>query len=262
MSTPEHVASGNAAARVLALLYGIVCYAVFFATFLYAIGFVSGFVVPRHIDSGAGGDAATALLIDLVLLSLFAIQHSGMARQGFKRWWTRIVPKPIERSTYVLLASLVLILLFWQWRALSTPVWDVRDETLRWGLYGLGAAGWLLVLASTFVISHFDLFGLRQVWLLARGRDYAELPFVTRAFYRLVRHPLYLGFLLAFWAAPTMSQGHLLFAAVTTAYILAAIQLEERDMVAVFGETYRDYRRRVPMLLPLPKRRPPGANSV
>ncbi len=242
--------------RLFALLYGTLCYALFLIVFLYAIGFVMGLGVPKHVDSGATGDFAAALAIDLALLGLFAVQHSGMARQGFKRWWTRIVPAPIERSTYVLLSSLVLALLFWQWRPLPPMLWDVQDQNARMALYALGALGWLLVLSSTFVISHFDLFGLRQVWLHARNRTYPDTPFVIRAFYRIVRHPLYLGFIVAFWATPTMSLGHLLFAVMTTGYILVAIQLEERDLVAAFGDDYRDYKRRVPMLLPLPKRTP------
>jgi len=240
--------------RLFALLYGALCYAVFLVVFLYAIGFVMGIGVPKHIDSGTTGDFASALSIDLALLGLFAAQHSGMARQGFKRWWTRIVPTPIERSTYVLLSSLVLALLFWQWRPLPPMFWDVQNPSARWALYALAALGWLLVLSSTFVINHFDLFGLRQVWLHARNRVYPETPFVVRAFYRIVRHPLYLGFMIAFWTTPAMSLGHLLFAITTTGYILIAIQLEERDLITTFGDSYRDYRKRVPMLLPWTKR--------
>ena len=240
--------------RLLALLYGALSYSAFMFTILYAIGFVMGIGVPKHIDSGAPGDFATALAIDLGLLGLFAVQHSGMARQGFKRWWTRIVPAPIERSTYVLVSSAVLLLLFWQWRPLPPMLWDVSSEPARIALYALGGLGWLLLFGSTFVISHFDLFGLRQVWAHARKRAYPDTPFVVRAFYRIVRHPLYLGFVIAFWATPTMSLGHLLFAITTTGYILVAIQLEERDLVAAFGKEYLDYQRRVPMLLPLPKR--------
>ncbi len=248
--------------RMLALLYGLICYLVFLFAFLYAIGFVMGLAVPKHIDSGVTGDFATALGIDLALLGLFAVQHSGMARQGFKRWWTKFVPAPIERSTYVLLSSLVLILMFWQWRPLPQMLWNVQDETARWALYALGASGWLLVLASTFLINHFDLFGLQQVWLHARKRLQPEVPFVVRALYRIVRHPLYLGFVIAFWATPSMSLGHLLFAIATTGYILIAIQLEERDLVNAYGNDYRDYRRRVPMLLPWPKRDPQPRPTV
>jgi protein-S-isoprenylcysteine O-methyltransferase Ste14 len=238
--------------RLLALLYGAVSYAVFLVTFLYAIAFVSGIDVLRTIDSGKSAPAATALTIDLLLLALFAVQHSGMARPSFKRWWARYVPAPIERSTFVLVSSLTLILLFWQWRTLPMSVWFVESQPARWALHGLCAAGWLLVLSSTFLINHFDLFGLRQVWRHAHNLGvYLETPFVTRAFYRIVRHPLMLGFLVAFWATPAMSLGHLLFALMTTGYILVAVKfLEERDLVAQFGETYRDYQRRVPMLLP------------
>lgn len=241
--------------RILALLYGAACYALFLATFLYAIAFVAGIGVPRHIDNGVIEPVFKALAIDLALLGLFAVQHSGMARPGFKRWWTRFVPAPIERSTFVLASSLVLILLFWQWRPLPQLLWN-GEGPARWALYALSALGWLLVLAGTFLINHFDLFGLRQVWSYARGRQAVDEPFVTRAFYRIVRHPLMLGFLIAFWATPRMSMGHLLFALATTGYILVAVKfLEERDLVAQYGDTYRDYQRRVPMLLPWSKRR-------
>jgi methanethiol S-methyltransferase len=238
--------------RALALLYGAVSYTVFLLSFLYAIGFVSGFGVPRTIDSGKTGPTAVALAIDLLLLGLFAVQHSGMARPAFKRWWTRYVPAPIERSTYVLASSLVLILLFWQWRTLPLTIWQVDNEPAGWALYALAAAGWLLVLSGTFVINHFDLFGLRQVWFYARRRHPGgDAPFVTRAYYRIVRHPLMLGFLIAFWSTPSMSLGHLLFALMTTGYIVAAVRfLEERDLVAQFGDTYRAYQQDVPMLLP------------
>lgn len=243
--------------RFLALIYGVACYAIFLVTFLYAIAFVAGIGVPKHIDNGAIAPFLTALGIDLALLGLFAVQHSGMARPAFKRWWTKFVPPPIERSTYVLVSSLALALLLWQWRPLPTPIWNVENEIARAALYGLSALGWLLLLSSTFLINHFDLFGLRQVWFHARRRQAMGEPFVTRAFYRIVRHPLMLGFLIAFWAAPTMSLGHLLFALTTTAYIVIAVKfLEERDLVAQFGDTYRDYQRRVPMLLPWPKRGP------
>lgn len=243
--------------RALALLYGALCYAVFFLTFLYAVGFVSGLGVPKHIDNGPSSGFAAALALDLLLLGLFAVQHSGMARPGFKRWWARIVPEPIERSTYVLLSSLALILLFRYWQPLPQLVWHVTSEPLRYALYAVAAVGWLLVLTGTFVINHFDLFGLQQVWRYSRNRgpDDGVPPFVMRAYYRIVRHPLMLGFLIAFWATPTMTLGHLLFAAVTTAYIVIAVKfLEERDLVAVYGDTYRDYQKRVPMLLPLPWR--------
>lgn len=245
--------------RLLALLYGAVSYTVFLLVFLYAIAFVSGVGVPRDVDHGRSASLPVALTIDLVLLALFAVQHSGMARPAFKRWWTRFVPAAIERSTYVLISSLVLALLFWQWHSLPLRIWQVDNELLRWLLYGLSAAGWLLVLSSTFLINHFDLFGLRQVWRYARNLSvHLDTPFVTRAFYRIVRHPLMLGFLIAFWATPDMSLGHLLFALMTTGYILVAVKfLEERDLVAQFGDTYRDYQHRVPMLLPWGKRKNP-----
>jgi protein-S-isoprenylcysteine O-methyltransferase Ste14 len=243
--------------RLLALLYGVACYSIFLVTFLYAIAFVAGIGVPKHIDNGTTAPFPVALAIDLALLGLFAVQHSGMARPAFKRWWTKFVPPPIERSTYVLVSSLALALLLWQWRPLSPLVWNVENEIARTALYGLSALGWLLLLSSTFLINHFDLFGLRQVWFHARRRQAMDEPFVTRAFYRIVRHPLMLGFLIAFWATPTMSLGHLLFALMTTGYIVIAVKfLEERDLIALYGDTYRDYQRRVPMLLPWTKRRP------
>lgn len=237
--------------RLLALIYGALCYSVFLATFLYAVGFVLGVGVPKHIDSGGESPLLPALIINLGLLGLFAIQHSGMARPAFKRWWTRIVPAPIERSTYVLLSSLALALLFWQWRALPMLIWDIESPVGRGIFFAVSVMGWLLVLIGTFLISHFELFGLRQVWLYARSRKPTEEPFVTRALYRVVRHPLMLGFLIAFWATPAMSLGHLLFALATTGYIVIAVKfLEERDLVAHYGDTYREYQRQVPMLLP------------
>ncbi|MCJ0824516.1 isoprenylcysteine carboxylmethyltransferase family protein [Luteimonas sp. 50] len=245
--------------RLLALMYGAAAYAVFLATFLYAIAFVAGVGVPRHVDNGPLVAWPVALAIDLALLSLFAMQHSGMARPAFKRWWTRIVPPAIERSTYVLVSSLVLVLLYWQWRPLPTVVWDVHGPGY-WALIAISALGWLLVLASTFLINHFDLFGLRQVWAYARECTLADQPFVARAFYRMVRHPLMLGFLIAFWATPHMTVGHLLFAAVTTAYILVAVKfLEERDLLAQHGDAYRAYQREVPMIVPRPWHRRRGA---
>ncbi len=249
--------------RTLALLYGAVCYLVFLVTFLYAIGFVAGFGVPKHIDNGIGTRTTLALAINIALLTLFAVQHSLMARPAFKRWWTRLVPPVIERSTYVLFSSLALIALFAWWRPMPSLVWQVDAEPLRWLLYALFAAGWLIVLTGTFLISHFDLFGLRQVWLHARGQPEPDTPFVTRAYYKLVRHPLMLGFLIAFWATPTMSQGHLLFALMTTGYIVVAVKfLEERDLVAAHGETYREYQRKVSMLLPIPRRHKQASGSA
>lgn len=249
--------------RMLALLYGAICYVVFLATFLYAIGFVAAIGVPKHIDNGVEGSFALALIIDLALLGLFAIQHSVMARPGFKRWWTRFVPASVERSTYVLFSSLALIALFWWWRPLGPMLWNVDNEIARLGLYGLSALGWLIVLTGTFMINHFDLFGLKQVWQHGRDSGDSGRPmFVTRALYRIVRHPLMLGFLIAFWATPTMSLGHLLFALMTTGYIVIAVKyLEERDLVADFDDTYRDYQRRVPMLLPIPKHPPVVGDS-
>ena len=245
--------------RVFALLYGIASYAVFLFAFLYAIGFVSGLGVPKHVDNGVATAWPLALAINLVLLGLFAVQHSGMARPAFKRWWTRLVPAQVERSTFVLASSLVLLLLYWQWRPLPLTVWQVERATAFWLLHALAALGWALVLASTFLIDHFDLFGLRQSWRAALGRGPTPAaPFVTRAFYRIVRHPIMLGFLVAFWATPVMSAGHLLFALATTGYILIAVKyLEERDLVAQYGDTYRDYQRRVPMLLPWRRPRAP-----
>lgn len=240
---------------LLARIFATTCYVVFLATFLYAIAFVAGLGVPKHIDNGASGSFVTALVVDLALLGLFAVQHSGMARPGFKRWWTRLVPESIERSIYVLVSSLTLIVLFWFWQPLAPVLWNVQNEMLRLVLHGGSAVGWLLVLSSTFLINHFDLFGLKQAWQFDRiDRGEGPPPFVTRAFYRIVRHPLMLGFLIAFWATPSMSLGHLLFALMTTAYIVIAVKfLEERDLVAIYGDTYRDYQKRVPMLLPIPK---------
>jgi len=237
-------------AGLFAVLYGIGAYAVFLVSLLYAIGFVGGFGVPKTIDSGAVGPLVESLIVDTLLLGLFAVQHSVMARPSFKRWWTQFVPKSVERSTYVLLASLALVLLFWQWRPIPTVVWHVTNPRLAMVITGLSFLGWLLVLLSTLMINHFELFGLQQVVNNLTGRSASDPRFKTPALYKLVRHPIYLGFIIAFWAAPVMTVGHLVFAAVTTAYIFVGITLEERDLIELFGEEYRHYRKRVAMLVP------------
>jgi protein-S-isoprenylcysteine O-methyltransferase Ste14 len=237
-------------ARMIALLYGIAAYLVFFFTFLYAIGFVAGILVPKAIDDGMVTGVGISLVVDVLLLSLFAIQHSVMARPSFKQWWTQFVPKSVERSTYVLLASLALVLLFWQWRPIPTVVWQITNPRLAMVITGLSLLGWLLVLLSTLMINHFELFGLQQVVNNLTGRSASDPRFKTPALYKMVRHPIYLGFIIAFWAAPVMTVGHLLFAAVTTAYIFVGISLEERDLIELFGEEYRHYRKRVAMLVP------------
>jgi protein-S-isoprenylcysteine O-methyltransferase Ste14 len=241
-------------AKLAVVTYGLVAYAWFVATFLYAIGFVGNWVVPKGIDDGEAGPLGSSVVCNLLLLGLFGVQHSIMARPGFKRWWVRIVPVAIERSTFVLITNALLCLLFWRWRPITGEVWRVDAEWARYALSGLSLAGFALVLYSSFVIDHFDLFGLRQVYLYATGKPYSHPPFAARSVYRWVRHPLMLGFLIAFWATPVMSSGHLLFAAVTTAYILVAIQIEERDLLAILGEDYRAYRQRTPMLIPIPRR--------
>jgi protein-S-isoprenylcysteine O-methyltransferase Ste14 len=238
-------------ARIAAFLYGLVCYLIFFVTFLYAIGFVGNLVVPKSIDSGPEVPLMEALLINTLLLSLFAIQHSVMARQWFKRAWTKIIPQPIERSTYVLLASLVLSLLFWQWRPMRAIIWDVENPTGRILLQGLFWMGWGGVLFSTYLVDHFSLFGLKQVYLYLKSVPDEPTPFKTPALYKVVRHPLYLGFIIAFWSTPRMTLGHLFFAAVCTAYIVVAIQFEERDLIEFYGDSYRKYRTQVSMLLPV-----------
>ncbi len=242
--------------RILAFLYGVVCYLIFLFTFLYAIGFVGNVIVPKSIDTGRLSEPLSiALIIDAVLLSLFAIQHSVMARQWFKRAWTRFVPPPVERSTYVLIASLVLLLLFWQWQPMGPVVWEVTNPTARMLLVGLFWMGWGGVLFSTYLVDHFSLFGLRQVYNHWKGKDESAIPFKSPALYKMVRHPLYLGFIVAFWSTPRMTFGHLFFAIMTTAYILVAIQFEERDLIRSYGDVYRDYRQRVSMLIPMPRRK-------
>ena len=236
--------------RYLAAVYGALCYSLFLVVFLYLIGFVGGLLVPRSVDHALTAPLGWAVLIDVALVTLFAAQHSVMARPAFKRWWTRIVPTPIERSTYVLVASLVLVLMFWQWRELPTVIWDVAWQPARLAVWTLFWLGWATVLASTFMIDHFELFGLKQVFAAWRARESVDTGFRATLLYRVVRHPLMLGFIVAFWAAPTMTAGRLLFAAVMTSYILLALQIEEHDLMAALGTQYAQYRRRVPMLIP------------
>jgi methanethiol S-methyltransferase len=239
--------------RVLAFVYGLAAYAVFFVTFLYAIGFVGNLIVPKAIDTGAESPLATALAVDALLLMLFAVQHSVMARPGFKRWWTQIVPRSIERSTFVLVSSLVLLLMYWQWRPLSATVWSIGNPAAAGLIWAFFWIGWLTVLLSTYMIDHFDLFGLRQVYLNLKNEPCRPLDFSTRGLYRFVRHPIMLGFIVAFWAAPHMTLGHLVFAIATTGYILVALLLEERDLVAFHGRAYEAYKQQVWMLLPISK---------
>jgi protein-S-isoprenylcysteine O-methyltransferase Ste14 len=236
--------------RIFALLYGVVSYAVFLVTILYAIGFVDGWMVPKDIDGGAAAPLAEALVINIALMSLFAIQHSVMARQSFKRWWTQYIPTPIERSTYVLLASAALLLLFWQWRPLTAIVWQIDNADIATAMTALSLLGWLIVFTSTYLINHFELFGLQQVIKNMSSSETSAPVFRTPLYYKFVRHPIYLGFVIAFWATPVMTVGHLLFAAVTTAYIFVGIALEERDLIDLFGDDYRRYRERVSMLIP------------
>jgi protein-S-isoprenylcysteine O-methyltransferase Ste14 len=236
--------------RVFAFLYGLAAYLVFFGTILYAIGFVTGLVVPKTIDTGMVVPLAEALVVNILLMSLFAVQHSVMARKPFKEWWTQYVPKPIERSTYVLLASLALVLLFWQWRPIPAVLWQAADPNIAMAITAVSLLGWVMVFTSTFLINHFELFGLHQVANNLVGRDMPAVRFRTPVLYKVVRHPIYLGFIIAFWAAPVMTAGHALFAAVTTAYIFVGIFLEERDLIDMFGDEYRRYRARVSMLIP------------
>lgn len=241
--------------RWLSFTYGVMSYIIFLVAFLYSIGFIGNLLVPKSIDSGAATSMLRTVIIDLILLALFAVQHSVMARPGFKRRWTKFVPRHVERSTYVLLSSLLLLLLFWQWRPILTPIWVIDNPVGRDIVQALFWLGWAVVLLATFLISHFDLFGLRQVWLKLRGNTYTEVGFKSPLLYRIVRHPIMLGFIIAFWAAPTMTAGHLLFAVTTTLYILIALQFEEYDLMQAHGDAYRLYKQRVPMLLPLPRKR-------
>ena len=250
MSEPRRLRNETTMGRIAGFLFGLVAYLVFFGTILYAIGFVTGMVVPKAIDDGTIAPTIEAMIVNLLLMSLFAVQHSVMARKPFKRWWTQFVPHSVERSVYVLLASLALILLFWQWRPMPAIVWQVADPTAAMALMALSLVGWVLVFTSTFLINHFELFGLHQVAAKLAGRTLPEPRFKTPVLYKIVRHPIYLGFIVAFWAAPVMTVGHLLFAAVTTAYIFVGIFLEERDLVAQFGEDYKRYRAKVGMLIP------------
>jgi protein-S-isoprenylcysteine O-methyltransferase Ste14 len=240
---------------ILAVLYGIVAYVIFLVTFVYAIAFVGDIVVPKTVDSGTPGPLMEALIVNVVLLGIFAVQHSVMARQGFKRWWTRIVPKSVERSTFVVFATAALALLLWQWRPMPDVIWSVQDPIAIAVIQVVFWLGWAILLLSTFLLNHFELFGLRQVLVRLMGWKTPEPQFRTPFLYKRVRHPLYLGFILGFWAAPTMTMGHLLLSVGTTGYILIGIFFEERDLVHMFGDQYRNYRRQVSMLIPLPGRK-------
>jgi protein-S-isoprenylcysteine O-methyltransferase Ste14 len=242
--------TGEVMSRIIALLYGTASYVFSFVALLYAICFVSGFIVPKTIDSGPAGPVMEAIVVNVILMSIFAIQHSLMARPQFKKWWTRIVPKSVERSTYVLFASLALALLYWQWRPIPAIVWQIDNPEIAKAIMSVSLIGWFIVLSSTFLINHFELFGLHQVVNNLSGRPMPSPRFRTPLYYKFVRHPIYLGLIIAFWSASTMTAGHLLFAAVTTAYIFVGILLEERDLVDIFGDEYRRYRNRVSMLVP------------
>ena len=237
-------------AGLVAVLYGIVAYSFTLGALLYLIGFVGNLIVPKSIDTGTAGPLLQSVIVNTMLIGLFAIQHSVMARQGFKRWWTRIVPASVERSTYVLFASFALLILYWQWQPIPAVIWRIDQPQIAIAISGVSLGGWLIVLTSTFLISHFELFGVHQVVNNLSGKELPALRFRTPFLYNFVRHPIYLGFLIAFWATPNMTAGHLLFAGVTTIYVLIGIMLEERDLTAMFGDDYRRYRDRVAMLLP------------
>ncbi len=248
--------------RLPFFLYGAACYGLFLCTFLYSIGFVGNLVVPKSVDTGPTGPAGVAILVNVLLLTVFALQHSIMARPWFKEGWTKLVPEPIERSTYVLASCIAFVLLFWQWRPLPQVVWNVGLPAVRSILYVLFAFGWVLVLYATFCIDHFHLFGLRQVVLHLRGRPHIDPGFATPLPYRFIRNPLMLGFIIAYWSGPVMTQGRLLFCIVTTAYILVAIQFEEQDLLRALGEDYRRYRERTPMLIPFARRHARGSHAA
>jgi protein-S-isoprenylcysteine O-methyltransferase Ste14 len=240
--------------KIIILFYGLIAYVVFLISFLYAIAFVGDFLVPKTINSETESIGFSAVLINLALLSLFAIQHSVMARPAFKAWWIKIIGKPAERSTYILLTSLVLLLLFWKWQPINTIVWEVEKSVIAMVLIGIFALGWLIVLLSTFMISHFELFGLTQIVDNFKNRTTPSLTFQTNYLYKIVRHPIMLGFIIAFWATPIMTLGHLLFAVVTTLYILIAVKyLEEKDLHKALGKAYEDYQEKVPMIVPFSK---------
>jgi protein-S-isoprenylcysteine O-methyltransferase Ste14 len=236
--------------RITYFTYGVLCHVMFLLVYAYFAGFVTNQLVPKSIDSPAAGPIQTAIAVDLLLILLFGVQHSVMARPTFKRWWTRFIPTPIERSTYVLISNILVILMVWLWIPIPAPVWDVQIPALRWGIWTLCAAGWVLVPAASLLINHFDLFGTRQVWLHLKGQAYSHLPFRTPLLYRFVRHPLYVGWIMAFWATPTMTLGHLIFAIAMTGYILIALRFEERNLVEAFGQLYVEYQRQVPGFIP------------